>query len=102
MSQYLRDRWDGDTAFPGGAVYAITQSRDGYLWIAAEKGLVRFDGVRFHVVQPDEGTTGGDSTVVGLLTDGDGTLWALLRRAALARVRGNHFEHIVINKDRPS
>ena len=44
MSQYLRDQWGSEHGFPGGPVHAITQTEDGYLWIAGDKGLVRFDG----------------------------------------------------------
>ena len=49
MSQYIRDLWERDKGFPGGPVNAIAQTPDGYLWIAAEKGLVRFDGLSFAV-----------------------------------------------------
>jgi ligand-binding sensor domain-containing protein/signal transduction histidine kinase len=31
-------------------VSSITQSRDGYLWLGTQKGLVRFDGTRFMLV----------------------------------------------------
>ena len=47
LSQHIRDRWGTESGFPGGPVYAITQTADGYLWIGAEKGLVRFDGLTF-------------------------------------------------------
>jgi ligand-binding sensor domain-containing protein len=72
MSQYLRDRWTVDTGFPGGSVYAITQSADGYLWIAAEKGLVRFDGLRFELIRPIDSTSASDSTIIanGAARDG--------------------------------
>jgi len=33
-----------EQGFPGGPVYAIAQTPDGYLWIGAERGLIRFDG----------------------------------------------------------
>jgi ligand-binding sensor domain-containing protein len=102
LSQYLRDQWDSDTAFPGGAVYSISQSLDGYLWIATEKGLVRFDGLRFQVVQPDEVTTGSDSIVVGLAPAASGGMWAFLRRAALVRLRNNRFEPVLVNGGRPN
>src|SRR5262249_52290663 len=32
---------------PGNQIFAITQDQDGYLWIATNETLVRFDGVRF-------------------------------------------------------
>ena len=37
-------------------MYGITQTADGYLWIAAEKGLVRFDGVSFRLFEPSGST----------------------------------------------
>ena len=49
LSQYLRDHWGSESGFPGGPVYAIAQTSDGYLWIGAEKGLVRFDGLTFRL-----------------------------------------------------
>ena len=49
VPDYKRDRWDSQRGFAGGQVYAITQTPDGYLWIGAEEGLVRFDGVNFRL-----------------------------------------------------
>jgi signal transduction histidine kinase/streptogramin lyase len=61
-------------------VYAIDQTRDGYLWIGTERGLVRFDGFNFKLF--DATTPGGPalSHVLGLLADPDGSLWLRLRR----------------------
>ena len=55
LSQYLRDRWGSESGFPGGPVYAIAQTSDGYLWIGAEKGLVRFDGLTFRLMDAGSG-----------------------------------------------
>src|SRR5229473_7136444 len=49
FSQYLREQWTTDNNFPGGAIDAVTQTADGYLWMGTEKGLVRFDGVNFRL-----------------------------------------------------
>jgi ligand-binding sensor domain-containing protein len=51
IAQYLQDRWSGDRGFPGGAVTALAQTRDGYLWIGTDKGLSRFDGSSFRAFQ---------------------------------------------------
>ncbi len=91
LSQYLRDRWGSDRGFPGGTVTAITQSRDGYLWIAAEKGLVRFDGLTFRLVQPKAATAGRDSNALFLAADREGAIWAELRDATHVRYRGDDF-----------
>ena len=51
VSQYLREAWSSDRGYVGGPVHGITQTPDGYLWIAAERGLVRFDGVVFKLFE---------------------------------------------------
>src|SRR5579863_2239861 len=43
--QYIHDRWSREQNYTGGAVKAFAQTPDGYLWIGAQNGLVRFDGL---------------------------------------------------------
>jgi ligand-binding sensor domain-containing protein len=62
VSMYIRDQWGAERGFPGGPVYAITQTADGYLWIGTEKGLIRFDGLNFrliHISTPSAGAISG-------------------------------------------
>ena len=56
ISQYLVDKWDNSNDIPSNTIISITQTPDGYLWIATEKGLVRFDGIKFTPIQFSEGT----------------------------------------------
>jgi ligand-binding sensor domain-containing protein len=53
MSQYRRDHWGVERGFPRAPVYAISQTADGYLWIGTGAGLIRFDGISFHMVRDD-------------------------------------------------
>ena len=46
LAQYRFDQWTADTGLPQNSVYAIKQTRDGYLWLATVDGLARFDGAR--------------------------------------------------------
>jgi streptogramin lyase len=39
--------WGTEEGLPQSSVHAIVQGRDGYLWVATEGGLARFDGVSF-------------------------------------------------------
>jgi signal transduction histidine kinase len=94
FTQYIRDRWGSESGFPGGPVYAITQTTDGYLWIAGEKGLVRFDGVTFRLLEPAGDTLGFGPTVLGLAADPDGSLWLRLRGPVLMRYRNGSFETV--------
>jgi signal transduction histidine kinase/ligand-binding sensor domain-containing protein len=47
LSGYSLTSWSDDAGRPLGSVYAIAQDPDGYLWIGADAGLLRFDGWRF-------------------------------------------------------
>ena len=81
-----------ERGFLGGAVYAICQSADGYLWIGTERGLVRFDGFNFTLIQrpiPDSRPIG---PVRELVSDGEGNLWILLDGPHLLRYREGRFE----------
>ena len=93
-SQYLRTRWEGSSGFPGGPVYGITQTADGYLWIAAEKGIVRFDGLTFRLFQPKEATAGTDPVALQIAPAPDGALWARLRRSIFARYHNGLYEPV--------
>ncbi len=93
LSQYLRDRWEKADGYAAGPVYGITQTRDGYLWIAAEKGIVRFDGLRFRLFQPLQPTATTDTAALSVLPDPQGGLWTWLRRSALMRLDNGVFEN---------
>lgn len=95
FSQYIRDRWERSSGFTAGPVYSITQSRDGYLWVAAERGVVRFDGLRFRLFQPLQPTSTTDTAALSVLPDPESGLWTWLRRNAFLRLRNGTFENAV-------
>ena len=47
LSGYSLTSWNDGAGRPLGSVYAIAQTDDGYLWLGADAGLMRFDGWRF-------------------------------------------------------
>ncbi len=60
---------------PSSAVLAVTQTRDGYLWVGTLNGLARFDGTQFTVF--DENNTPGlkSSAIIRLFEDQQTNLW---------------------------
>ena len=92
LLQYVRENWHTEAKFPGGAVSAIAQTHDGYLWIGTDKGLFRFDG--FNFVRVSLPSTAGASNVpiLGLLTDASGTLWVRVQGSDLLRETNGKFE----------
>ncbi|MDP9194850.1 MAG: histidine kinase [Acidobacteriota bacterium] len=74
ISQYGHTAWRvRDGHFPG-TVTSIAQTRDGYLWVGTDGGLLRYDGVRFELWVPP-GAVESPSRVVALLGASDGSLW---------------------------
>ncbi len=75
LTQYVHDVWTTESGLPQNSVIAIAQTRDGYLWLGTEEGLVRFDGARF--VTFDKSNVPGlqSNVVVALLVDRHDGLW---------------------------
>jgi len=94
LSQYIRDQWGSAKGFPGGQVYAITQTGDGYLWIGSDKGLVRFDGLTFQLFQHANTPELPAGPVLGLLTDAEGRLWIRLRSPGILRYSEGKFADV--------
>jgi len=64
---------------------ALAQTSDGYLWIAGQRGLVRFDGIRFvPFVPPDTGLR--NLSAGRLLASRDGGLWVVWAMGAVSRL----------------
>lgn len=78
VDQYLLDQWEIAEGIPSNTINSITQTADGYLWFATTKGLVRFDGMKFSIIDftGDKLIASMKSTVADkLFVDREGTLW---------------------------
>ena len=49
LSQYILEQWQNPEGMPQNTAATIARTPDGYLWIATQEGLARFDGMRFVV-----------------------------------------------------
>ena len=72
ISQYAHTVWRVQDGFPHGP-HMITQTRDGYIWIAVG-GLLRFDGVTMTPMLPQKSFP-TDAGINWLLGSRDGSLW---------------------------
>lgn len=99
VSQYVHDHWGEERGFIGGAIYAIAQSADGYLWIGTERGLVRFDGSSFTLIQRPISGEPSVGPVRGLISDTDGNLWIFLEGARVLLYHNGKFEDIYTRFD---
>jgi len=94
-SQYLRDRWDSNNGFVGGQVNAIAQTKDGYLWIGAERGLYRYDGHRFVVVGQQNSEPPEIKSVLGLAAEDNGDLWIRMEGPNLWRYQNGTLRDVL-------
>ena len=79
-----------DDGLPQNTVKVIRQTRDGYLWLATEEGLVRFDGMRFTVFDSTSTPEMRAGFVSSILEDAAGTLW-IGTKGGLLSYRGGRF-----------
>lgn len=74
-SQYVFDVWQTDKGLPQNTIHVILQTRNGYLWMATEEGLVRFDGMQFKVFDKQNTREMKSDRVQVLLEDREASLW---------------------------
>jgi signal transduction histidine kinase/ligand-binding sensor domain-containing protein len=87
-------RWLAGRELPTAGVSQIERTPDGYLWLGSSAGLIRFDGVRFVVL--DSATTpalvsAGPGGSVPLAVDRSGTLWIRRPDRTLVHYRAGEF-----------
>jgi ligand-binding sensor domain-containing protein/signal transduction histidine kinase len=94
VTQYSHRAWMADQtagSLPQNSVFSIVQTPDGYLWIATQEGVARFDGVRFTVFNSRNTPEIRHNDVWKMLVDRDGTLWLGTRGGGLTRYRDGVF-----------
>ena len=83
--------WNTQSGLPQNTVNAITQTQDGYLWLATQEGLARFDGVRFTTYGLQDGLPSVE--INALCQDQAGTLW-IGTSGGLSRQQNGQFETV--------
>jgi len=94
LPRYIRNQWGVQQGFPGGTVYAIIEGLDGYLWIGAENGLARFDGVNFKLFNHANTPALPVGPVLGLAESKDGDLWIRMESPNMLRYHGGVFKDV--------
>jgi signal transduction histidine kinase/ligand-binding sensor domain-containing protein len=73
--RYLSQQaWSTEEGLPQSSVHSIAQTPDGYLWLATEGGLVRFDGIAFRIFDRGSEPAFISDDICCLAVDGAG-LW---------------------------
>jgi diguanylate cyclase (GGDEF)-like protein len=91
FSQYVQSSWGPQNGLQQKSVMAIAQTRDGFLWLATEEGLVRFSGRTFVTFDERNAPGLGDRFIRSLAAAPDGSLW-IGTMSGLARYDRGKFE----------
>jgi ligand-binding sensor domain-containing protein/signal transduction histidine kinase len=92
--------WQREQGLPQNLVRALTQTKDGYLWIGNDDGVARFDGVRFVPFGLREGLNSGP--VQTLFGDREGSLWIGTSGGGLTHWDGEKFTTYTVHDGLPS
>lgn len=88
-SSFVVRSWQVEDGLPHNSVNAILQTSDGYLWLATNDGLARFDGVHFTAFGLQEGLP--SLRALALLEDARGALW-IGTAQGVCRLQNGRFE----------
>jgi len=75
LTHFGHQTWRTENGLPQNSVHAILQTRDGFLWLATEGGLARFDGYGFTNFDKESSPALPNNDIRCLLEDQHGALW---------------------------
>lgn len=101
-ADYVNQVWTAAEGLPGNTVTDLLQKSDGYLYIGTYDGLVRFDGVKFTILNKN---TVSDFRCVSARTifeDTDGNLWVGSNDEGVAKISSSGIEMFTTDNGLPN
>lgn len=80
---------------PSNHIYTCVEDNNGFLWVATDAGIARFDGKHFQIFNTQDGLP--DNDVLDVVKDGAGKIWVNLFNQKIAYF--NHQKNRFINAD---
>lgn len=88
LREFGHQIWVTETGLPQNTVQSITQTGDGYIWIATQEGLTRFDGVNFMLFTKENTPQLKSNDIRFLREDTNGALWISTSYGLIRRHNG--------------
>jgi ligand-binding sensor domain-containing protein/signal transduction histidine kinase len=102
LTQYVHRIWTMQQGLPPGTIFDIWQSRDGFLWLGTQTGLVRFDGVRFTAAETLYPDLPENLWVRSGFEDANGTVWIGTNDTGIYRIQRGSVTHYSTKEGLPS
>lgn len=89
--QFQQINYTIEEGLPSNECHRVLQDEEGYIWIATDRGLVRYDGYEFRTYGIKEGLL--DLSCLKMMFDDEGKLWVLTLsgRIFISNVGRDHF-----------
>ncbi len=97
QDNFLLRRWSSEDGLNWGDIKAVARTPDGFLWIATDLGLVRFDGNQFQPLNARQFPVPAEDRAASLLVDHQGQLWVGTEAGNLLRRTDGKFQKIAAN-----
>ncbi|SFR96623.1 sensor histidine kinase [Sphingomonas jatrophae] len=91
---FKHNSWTSEQGAPGNVV-GLTQTPDGYLWLASAEGVFRFDGLSFEHIAPPPDPRFASAIPTAVFADRQGRLWVGFNQAAGAAIYRDGALHAV-------
>ncbi len=96
LQNYHLKNWNQNSGLPMNSALAIAQTRDSYLWIGTERGLARFDGTNFFIINSDNYPELENDYIVSLSVDRQNRLWIGTRSAGIYFLEGKRLKKLYL------
>ncbi len=97
ITQYSLTQWGHRDGLPSTAIYAVSQTPDGFLWLGTSDGLVRFDGLRFVPVPLSNAGDVAFGRVQALKVDRTGAIWIGTESGSLVRMKDRSMKIVTLH-----
>jgi diguanylate cyclase (GGDEF)-like protein len=75
LHHFVHTNWTREDGLPQNAVQDAIQSRNGYIWMGTQMGIVRFDGRKFTHYEKKNSDAITNNTITAVFEDSRGTIW---------------------------
>jgi ligand-binding sensor domain-containing protein/signal transduction histidine kinase len=93
---------DKSQGLPRSSVLAMTQTRDGYLWLGTGRGLARYDGMQFTVFNGNNTPGLSGQMFVKIFEDSHTNLWLGTESAGVLLAKDGQLTNLNIGRGSPS
>ncbi len=82
-TQYVYKNWNNESGLPQNTVFDILEDDQGFLWVATEEGVARFDGNEFKIIDKNTHPVLQSDYFIDLSASQSGGIWAASRNDIL-------------------